>query len=257
MRIEIRLTEHCNYNCLYCTDMHNNSAKDWDIDYDGLHEVLKQFDSPEIFIYGGEPTLSPQLPKLVNFLNNYTDNIIVQTNGSNPEVLKDLNIKINYSYHDGIKLIDFIKNVDSSKLNEIAYMDHIKADYKDYEKLKFIYDCVQFCPTINSTIGEPPSNDRLKNLINQDIYKKISNDEHFISNKYGSNWYIWANDIKSNDKQCCTEFTTIHIQYNKVYFCFNAMMQDTKGVSTRDYKYNPKNIKCPYTYCYFGMENWI
>ena len=262
MRIEIRLTENCNYDCTYCTDMHDNTKDRIDVDYIGLNNVLEQFDNPEVFIYGGEPTLHPELIPLVKHLNSFTDNIIIQTNGSNPNIIKQCSAKINYSYHiDHTLLHDFVKVIDRAKVNEIAYMDHERADYNDYKKLKTIYGkVVQFCPVINSTVGEPPSTERLKNLIFQPIFKELNQvDEHFISTdkERSSNWFIWAMDEKSINKECSVQHNMLHIQNNKVYFCFNAMMRDESGTSTSEYKHNPVNIKCPYNYCYFGMENQI
>lgn len=263
MRIEIRLTEHCNYDCSYCTDMHNNSAKNWKIDYNGLSKVLLQFNDIDFFIYGGEPTLSDQLIELVSFLKNYSNNIIVQTNGSNPDILKDLDIKINYSYHNGQILKDFVKRVDTKKLNEIAYMDHDDANYTEYKHLKILYkDRVQFCPTINSKVGEAPSTQLLKDLETKDIFKTFNTfntltEEHFVDNGYQSNWFNWANDIESINKPCSTEFSTIHIQNNKVYNCFNSMIQDKYSSTFDEYDFEPKIIKCPHKYCYFGMENWV
>lgn len=271
MRIEIRLNETCNYNCSYCTDMHDNLKKIVPFDLMGLNNLLEELyihnqRDHEVFIYGGEPTLYPGLEHIIRYLTQMKVQIIIQTNASNPEEFKKSsynNCKINYSYHsESTTLKEFIKNVSSKQVNEIAFMGHDKADYSEYYKLKKIYKNVQFCPIINSSTSEAPGTDKLRTLEHQKIFDDVKQDYHFKKHiKYNqtliSNYDVWKDNISSKDKKCSTQFKTLHIQNNKVYDCFVSMIRDINGKELSDYRYKPEIISCPYTHCYFGMENWI
>jgi len=271
MRIEIRLNETCNYNCNYCTDMHDNSKALLEFDMIGLYNLLNELykhnqRDNEVFIYGGEPTLYPGLDAIVKYLKQSKVKIIIQTNGSNPEVFNSPvydHCKINYSYHSqSTTLKEFVKNISSKHVNEIAYMGHEDADYSEYLKLKKIFKNVQFCPIINSSTSSAPSTKHLRTLEHQKIFDNIKQDYHFkkqhnVQQVHISNYDIWKDNISSKNNLCKTQFSTLHIQNNKVYDCFVSMNRDINGQYLSDYKYEPKIIQCTYEYCYFGMENWI
>jgi len=58
--VDYRLTSKCNYNCWYCTDMHNNDRKDDQFEIKGLQNLIKALNRDiRFFLYGGEPTIHP------------------------------------------------------------------------------------------------------------------------------------------------------------------------------------------------------
>ena len=254
MRIELRLTEHCNYNCSYCTDLHNNNTKDINIDFIGLINLIKEFNNPDIFIYGGEPTIHKDFNDLITALSQTVCTIIVQTNGSNPEIIKalDKSILINYSYHyENITLKKFISNISGTNINEIAYMNN--NDLKDYHILKTIFkEKVQYCPLIDSSLD---SKDFNVLPIPKEIFN--SSDYHFTKHKSGlSNYDVWKDNLSNEGESCATKLNTIHIQDNYVYSCFNQMMKHESGISIREYQHSNELITCPNKKCYFGAEHW-
>lgn len=267
VRIEIRLSERCNYNCSYCTDLHNNSVRDTEVDLKGLQNIFDYILEPEIFIYGGEPTLHKQLKELTDFCLIHTEDVIVQTNGSNPDVIKSLDpeVKINYSFHsESISPTEFIKNIKGTNINEISIMDvgDVEDDinFKFYKQLKVLFgQKVQYCPIINSSLTDYSRNQKLVALESSDKWDSIKDDFHFIKHANGvSNYEVWRDNLDSLGRECDIHKHMIHIQNNKVYFCFNQMMMHPEeGISYKEYVYIPDTITCPYQKCYFGMENWV
>ena len=87
------ITNQCNASCPYCFVKHGN--------YITTKEDIDKIEVPldgENVIYGGEPTLYPELVDYLIEKLNHRD-IVLYTNGSNIEylkTLKDVRIVINY-----------------------------------------------------------------------------------------------------------------------------------------------------------------
>lgn len=259
MRVELRLTEVCNYDCSYCKDLHNNRKGHQKFDFYGFDDFLNKVPDPYVFIYGGEPTTHPEFIDVVRFLIYRGITAEVQTNGSNRGVIRQLppEVKINYSYHsEKIGLHEFIGNITGTNINEIAFMSD--GDDQEYVKLKKMFGKkVQYCPILNSRLDDHSNRPELISIINKDIFGMIKKDYHFRTHENGvSNFGCWCDQLNSLDRLCKVQQTTIHVQYNKVYFCFNAMMKDVAGISFEAFEYSDDVIRCPFEYCYFGMENW-
>lgn len=260
MRIEIRLTQRCNFNCHYCTDLHNNNVEHIPFDFEGFDDLLSRIDDPHVFIYGGEPTTHPDCKALTDFLLDRGIDTTLQSNASNRRILKtiDPRIKMNYSYHSSImSLSRFMRNISGTNINEIAFM----ADGPDaeYLLLKRLYkDKVQYCPVINSDLDDYSDNEELKKIVSKPIFEHVRDDYHFKSHANGlSNYSVWFYNIDSLGQECSIKQKMIHIQDNKVYFCFNALMKDLNGVPFKQFININETVLCPFKKCYFGMENWI
>lgn len=85
-RCELILTDRCNFNCLYCRGI----KKDYrgDITFQQAKEIVDIWTSGNlrnIRFSGGEPTLWPDLQKLIQYTketNKYIEHIALSTNGS-------------------------------------------------------------------------------------------------------------------------------------------------------------------------------
>ncbi len=258
MRLEIRITDQCNYNCSYCTDMHNNLIKDSILDIENICNLIIYQKCTDIFIYGGEPTLHSQLNNLLQSINNINivKNIIVQTNGSNIKNINNIEkLKLNISYHkESVTLTQFLLNIKGYKINEIAYMD-FDDNYTSYNILKKIYN-VQFCPII-SEMNNPSGNKRLINLEKKDIFKEVQNDWHFIKINNMSNYDYWkTNSNHFKNKNCQIKKSTIYIYKNKIYDCFNDFSASV-GTPIKEYKklIYKEDIICQHDTCYFDMHS--
>jgi len=108
-------TVGCNFHCHYC---HNPELVNPEPPFMSEDKVLEKIDNKKewidgIVISGGEPTLHKDLPELIKKIKSRGLLVKLDTNGSNPEMLKEL---INS------KLIDYIA------------MD-VKAPLKNYPKI--------------------------------------------------------------------------------------------------------------------------
>jgi organic radical activating enzyme len=260
MRIEIRLTQRCNFNCHYCTDLHNNNVEHIPFDFNAFEKMIPQFSEPEVFIYGGEPTTHPDCKRLTDYLSEKNISTTLQTNASNRRVLKTINphVKINCSYHSSIMTLQrFMHNITGLNINEIAFM--ADAPDREYYILKAVFkDKVQYCPIINDKLNDYSFNQELRNIAERDIFKDVQEDYHFRPHENGiTNYDVWYNNIDSIGVDCDIKKKMIHVQDNKVYFCFNALMKDENGVPMADFVNTYETVTCPYKKCYFGMENWV
>lgn len=263
MRIEIRLNEICNYNCPYCEDLHKDTPY-INIDFVNLEKVLKQFEDLQFFIFGGEPTLHPQLLELIGFISHYSNNIIIQTNGSKPKIINKIiaeydDIKINYSLHTAHSTLkQFLKNINPKNLNEIAVMDYPRTNLDIYKKLKIIFkNKVQYYPILPKNFNVKTGTPYLKSLENEKDFKYIKDDWSFIKMANGySNYDIWRDDIQSINKICRIEFSVIYFQDNIVYKCFNDIFNNINGDKFKDFVFKPFEKKCHNNICYFDNQYW-
>lgn len=267
MRIEIRITENCNFNCPYCEDLHNNTKKLHYIDFENYEKLFLQFNDIEFFIFGGEPTLHPKIVEFVALCKKYSNKIIIQTNGSHPNVIKELiseyaNIIINFSYHPShlpLKdLISNIKKINKKNLGEIAVMDMPRENIKDYKKLKLIFkDIVQYYPILPKTLDKMPSSEHLRSLEKDENFYLLKNDWAFKKLHHGySNYEIWRDNILSYGRTCTIEYNSMFIQNNLIYKCFNDIFLGVKGIPLKEYIYQPNNKICNHRNCWFDSIYW-
>jgi pyruvate formate lyase activating enzyme len=87
---------YCNFRCPWC---HNGSlvnpastTQTSLMPIDTIHELLKKRRSilEGVVITGGEPTLTRELPELIQFYKSLEYKVKLDTNGSRPEVLEEL-----------------------------------------------------------------------------------------------------------------------------------------------------------------------
>ncbi|MFA5303702.1 MAG: anaerobic ribonucleoside-triphosphate reductase activating protein [Candidatus Nanoarchaeia archaeon] len=113
-------TAGCNFRCHYC---HNPELVNPELPFMAEDKVLKKIESKKewvdgIVITGGEPTLHKDLPEFIKKIKKMGLMIKLDTNGTNPEMLK--------------KLID-------EKLVDYIAMD-VKAPLEEYSKIT----CTEF-----------------------------------------------------------------------------------------------------------------
>jgi len=258
MRFELRLTEKCNQNCSYC-NMHSNK-EDSLFDFDGFDCFLKNNqlnEQNELFIYGGEPTLHKDIRKIILKYSSFFSKIIVQTNGTNLEVLENLPVNISLSYHKEYdNVIDFIKKIKKYNITNINYMDS-NDNYEDYNLLKKLVNpkktVVQFCPLLEKDFINTTQS--LKDLKNKPIFKKLQNDYHFKKINGYSNYDYWLNNLNTfKNQDCYIKYHLIHMSNNKIYNCFNDLRIDKGGIPFSDYIHIKKKITCCHDICHFEMH---
>jgi MoaA/NifB/PqqE/SkfB family radical SAM enzyme len=227
-------------------------------------------DSNVLFIFGGEPTLHPELIDLILLAKSYFGSIILQTNGSNQVVIEAAvasctDIKLNYSFHyTETKFIDLLKTINtfSSNLNEISIMDLPRSNIELYKKLKLIYkDKVQYYPLLPKKLDASPSSKHLVSLEQDKNFKYLKNDWAFTPHRFNklSNYEIWKNNTSSFNKQCHIKNFVLFIQDNVVYKCFNDIFTDKIGTKLQEFNFIGNEYiitQCHNNFCYFDNEFW-
>lgn len=133
----------CNFRCPFC---HNSSLvlNYQNIEKYTLEEILLYLNKRKgiieaVCITGGEPTIYPDLEEIIKEIKNLGLLIKLDTNGSNPKVIKDLVSKglIDYIAMDvknsfsKYPLTTSIINLDTSKIKEsIEYIQKCGVDYE-------------------------------------------------------------------------------------------------------------------------------
>jgi len=87
----VLLVTGCNFRCPFCHNAPLLSAPRGGLAWDILESLLRRFREhwvDAIVVSGGEPTLRPDLPRLVGFLRDRGFRVKLDTNGSRPEALE-------------------------------------------------------------------------------------------------------------------------------------------------------------------------
>jgi len=154
--LEIYLTEKCSFACKYC-QLHTPGVKFTDIDFDKLFAF--DYSGEDVYIFGGEPMIHPQLDELLDRLSG---NIVIQSNLSiSTRRLRDIldkynNVSISPSFHyeecDRTLFLENLKLINSyGKLGETAIMwlsEFDKEIFILYKILKDKYNNVWLEPTL-------------------------------------------------------------------------------------------------------------
>ncbi len=124
----------CNFRCPYChnPDIVLNNPKIKEISEKEVIEYMKKKEKwlDGICITGGEPSLHNDLPKFIKKIKKEGFLVKLDTNGSNPEMIKELLER---------KLIDFISMDIKSDLDNYEKIAKVKVDLKKIkESIKLI-----------------------------------------------------------------------------------------------------------------------
>lgn len=92
--IQFYPTLRCNYGCSFCFNRNLPLINDVTVsDFRKIASMLGKLEIPYLDILGGEPTLHPQLPQLVDMIKSNGLKTTISTNGSNVPILSTLSKK--------------------------------------------------------------------------------------------------------------------------------------------------------------------
>lgn len=81
LQVSIRITDHCNLNCLHCSrkanDLNQVTMKNWK----GVIDALKQSHVLQIILTGGEPTIHPEFSEIVSYIKKNGFMLTILSNG--------------------------------------------------------------------------------------------------------------------------------------------------------------------------------
>ncbi|MFC1467373.1 anaerobic ribonucleoside-triphosphate reductase activating protein [Verrucomicrobiota bacterium] len=131
-------TSGCNFKCGFCHNAPLMGNRRKGLTWEKLAAVCEDFKNDwvtGVVISGGEPTLFAELPELIKFFRKYGFAVKLDTNGSNPELLKECLPLVDYVAMDLKTAVDDYQNFvgwgNPDKIRQSFEM--MKAEAKDYE----------------------------------------------------------------------------------------------------------------------------
>ena len=92
-------TSGCNFRCGYCHNFDHLARRKAGVTWGHLEQTCARFKKDwvdGVVISGGEPTLEPDLPRLIKYLREKGFSIKLDTNGSRPEMLAQVLPDVTY-----------------------------------------------------------------------------------------------------------------------------------------------------------------
>ena len=181
----------CNFRCPYC---HNSELIDYKIDdnyilKEEVFDLLKKRQGilDGVVISGGEPTVNKDLPKLIKEIRDLGFKIKLDTNGTNPQMLKEL-------LEDG--LIDYvamdIKNV------QTKYLETAGLSEKNVQILENVQKSIDILK--KSNVDHEFRTTIMKNYHNiedlEEINKLIGKDEKYFIQNFEDSEYVLDHNIE-------------------------------------------------------------
>ena len=120
--VEWEVTMRCNYRCSYCTNLDPSiiPVSDLSLIRDFIQRLGTEHPGVEIFVFGGEPFLHPDIDYIVRTFNEFEIPFVIQTNFSKKSVAVMKRIKepfnINISIHPSEVKLDTVVDLFSSPL---------------------------------------------------------------------------------------------------------------------------------------------
>ena len=198
--LELELTLRCNFTCDYCTNGRNDvlDKRIPECDLDTIKHRIAEFD--HIYIYGGEPTLHPNIVDIVKMMKEMGKDYVIQTNLSLAKVIAkilaaDASAKFQVSIHRTQPgHIKTIKNIAIFKdnLSQVDIMFVGIDDLKLYRRYKDLVPNLRLVPVADFGTS---SRKYLPSLQIYNKLRRILNDVRFDD---GIRSYVWESQFLGN-----------------------------------------------------------
>lgn len=151
MKVEWEVTLKCNYSCFYCTNLDQslNTVTDKSQLKKFIKSLGEKYPNVEIFVFGGEPFLHPNIDYIIECFNEFNIPFVIQTNFSKKSVAVIKRIKqpfkIQVSIHPSevkIEHLPFLFETDV-EIRVIDVMYSSRQAIKYYFKVKELAKNVQ------------------------------------------------------------------------------------------------------------------
>jgi organic radical activating enzyme len=234
--VEWELTMKCNYTCNYCTNLDQSiqPVRDKKIIFDFIKMLGDTYPGTEIFLFGGEPFLHPDIEYIIDTFNELKVPFVIQTNFSKKSVVVmerlTSNFNINISVHpEQIKLNTLLElfSKDLPHINKkiidvmytgnkaIEYYVAIKKLLKDHKDL-YLTPITDFGDGVSDKLLKQYNNLREsklhRHMIDFEEVKEFGEyrsilwaDKDFVTKDkpclYNDRYYLYGSDLRLNN--CC------------------------------------------------------
>lgn len=210
MQVEWEITMKCNYDCFYCTNLNKGIYPELDRSKirDFIQLLGEKYPGVEIFVFGGEPFVHPDIGFIIDCFNEFEIPFVIQTNFSKHSInvmrtLADRKYTLQVSIHPTeltLEELDEAMRVSANiRTIDVMYGAPNALDY--YFKVKKLSDCEQVYLTPVTDFGDGRSDVLLADYLEKarsPIYRDIVQFEEV--KRLGFNRSeLWA-DIKFTTK---------------------------------------------------------
>lgn len=218
--VEWELTLKCNYDCNYCglLDTSIKPIIDKDILYEFIEMLNIKYPDEEIFLFGGEPFLHPEIEYIIKTFQEFNQPFVIQTNLSEYSAYKianmQLNFNINISVHPSqtkayeiIKRIKNIKNIVNICTVDVMYNSKESLVY--YELINKFVKCTLTPVSDLGCIGYKEILQEYNNIKNNRVFQKLYNFENIertvntITKQRSLHWQDFNNNLSSTCGSTC------------------------------------------------------
>ena len=247
MQVEWEVTMKCNYNCYYCSNL------DKSIHHITDHKILRNFikmlgetyPGVEIFLFGGEPFVHPEIEYIIKCFNEFNIPFVIQTNLSKHSIRVMKTITEPYILQASIHptevsredLTDILKENVTCRVIDVMFTGKESLWY--YFKVKESVDNGKLFLTPITDFGDGRSDEALREYIklkNDPKYNRIIHFEEVERlGKHRSE--VWANISFSTKGKPCL--------YKDKYFLYSPQLE----MYNCCYRIKTDGI-CPKTKCF-------
>lgn len=226
MKVEWEVTLKCNYQCFYCTNLDQTLevVTDRAVLRDFIIDLGKRYPGVEVFVFGGEPFLHPEIDYIIECFNEFQIPFVIQTNFSKKSVVVMKRIKhpfkIQISIHPTEVRLDQLPGLFETP----ADIRTIDVMYTGPEALRYYFKVKDLASHVNNVYLTPITDfgDGRSDVILEDYNKKRS-DTHYLK-------FVKFEDLKHNGVFRSELWTTFDPYgkpciYNDKYFLYGPNLE--------------------------------
>ena len=243
MQVEWEVTMKCNYNCYYCSNLDKSihHITDHDILRNFIKMLGETYPGVEIFLFGGEPFVHPEIGYIIKCFNEFSIPFVIQTNLSKYSIEVMKTITAPYTLQASIHptevslddLEDILKENITCRVIDVMYSGKEALHY--YFKVKEHTDTNVFLTPVTD-FGDGKSNNALAEYLamkHNPAYNKIIRFEE-VERLGKSRSDMWA-DIKFSPKGKPCLYKDKYFLYSPQLEMYNCCYRiKTDGICPKD-----------------------
>lgn len=254
MIVEWEAVLECNYKCHYCSNGRNDLLakpiryeKDIDKIRTFLDNIKSQWPDEEVFVFGGEPLLHPNIEQIVEHFNKIDLKFIIQTNFVLTNKVRRM-IEMGLDFMVQVSLHPLEIQDEQTLLNDIKELEHkirrIDCMYIGRPSLNLYKKTLPYIKDKSKLFLTPVGDFELDNVVNEHLFEfnRMKQDK-LLSKIYnfeaGDRSYKWESmmrgQITTKGKPCL--YSGKYILYDPALKSYTCNMREN-------------NVICPHDQCF-------